>query len=262
MSDYNFYNCTGSGASRGKGNLLPMPVRKEMEKAVFGGSEVRLDLIVEELHIFLQEYPDLWGLYARTLQMLSYLVGMDAGKAGDAESAARYLEIGLEADPASLLLRSNYAVALQLQGKGGEALEQYEVVLADEEGANNSMVRLLAAGLYAESGEYLEAYQLLEDLATDLPEDDVFWGFLAEMRELAGIEEEDPGAKAVAEDLAAAARVFCTNCGKELEEGLKFCNACGKPVRREVKQLAFCSGCGNRLGEGVRFCTVCGRKLP
>lgn len=289
MSDYNFYNFTGGDVSPGEGSLLPMPVRQEMERAVFGGDEVRLDLLVDELYQFLKEYPDLWGLYARTLQILAYLAGMDAGKAGDTESAARLLEIGLEADPASLLLRSNYAVTLQLLGKGEEAIEQYEVVLADPEGGKNSMVRLLTAGLYAELGEYLKAYRLLEDMATDLPEDDVFWDFLSEMRELAGVEEEEPGVEAVGEDLTATARIFCTGCGMELEEDLKFCNACGKPAGRsrvtcaacgteleeglkfckacgkpiqgKVEQLAYCPGCGNRLKAGARFCRECGREI-
>jgi len=264
MDEYAFYDFTGETRTERQGGLLPMPVRLEMEKAVFGGDEVCLDLLIDELRLFLGENPDLWNLYARTLEVLTYLEGVGTGMEGDREASARFLEMGLEANPASLLLRSNYALALQLESRGEEALEQYEVVLADPEGGENPMVRLLAARLYAERGGYLKAYRLLEGMARDLPDDDAFWEFLSDMRELAGVEEdavlEEQEGKAAEEPVS-----VCPACGQVLQPGTRFCRKCGKDTEEEAPgenaQPAFCPGCGSRIREGARFCNECGRTL-
>ncbi|MBC7246419.1 MAG: zinc ribbon domain-containing protein [Actinobacteria bacterium] len=293
MGEYAFYRFEDQALQAYGAELLPVPVRREVEREVFGGEEVLVDLLLEELLVFLEEYPDFQDLYAGTIETLTWMAGMKAGMEGNMEDSSHYLEIGLGANPDSLPLRSSYALVLQLQGRKEDALEQYEVVLEDPEGTGNPLVCLLAARLYAEQGEYLEAYRLLDAVAASQPADDAFWDFLAEMKELAGIEEEEPEAGKLAEGQAPTARLFCVGCGKELmegasfcsacgrhagrpagrppvvcaacgselEEGVRFCRACGKPVQGEAEPLVFCPGCGNRLGSGERFCRRCGRKI-
>lgn len=50
--------------------------------------------------------------------------------------------------------------------------------------------------------------------------------------------------------------VICTNCGKELPDGAKFCGGCGAKV--EAAAANSCAVCGNVLKEGAKFCNVCG----
>ena len=44
----------------------------------------------------------------------------------------------------------------------------------------------------------------------------------------------------------------CINCGAALEDGARFCAACGTPIG------ATCSSCGVGLPEGAAFCPSCG----
>ena len=259
MGEYAFYSFNDEALLKLGITLLPIPIRREMEQQVFGEEKVRVGLIIDELYLFLNENPELRDLYDSTMETLTWMAGMNAGMEGDAEASARYLEMGLDTSPDSLLLRSNYALALQLQGQGEDALEQYEVVLADPEGQENPMVRLLAARLYAEQEEYLEAYKLLDEMARGVPTSDAFWNFLAEMRKLAGVEEE-VGTKA-AEVVARPRKAFCTSCGRELVEGMKFCKGCGKPVAEMRESQLSCPDCGRPLPPGTKFCRSCGKQM-
>ncbi len=258
MHKYTFYSCPEDTMRPLGIDPIPVPVRSDKREEIFGGEKARLDLIVQELGLFLSEYPDLNDLYAGTMAALALLAGVEAGSEGDAETAIRLMEKGLEANPASLLLRSNYAIILHLLDRGEDALEQYEVVLADPEGRQNPMVRLLAARLYAEQEEYLKAYELLDGMAKGGPadDDDAFWNFVAEMRVQAGVEEEGPG-----ETSDEPRRAFCTSCGNELVEGMKFCKGCGKPVAEVWESQLSCPDCGETLPPGTRFCRSCGKQM-
>lgn len=46
--------------------------------------------------------------------------------------------------------------------------------------------------------------------------------------------------------------MLCSSCGKEVQEGAKFCRYCGH------KADLTCSKCGKELDEGARFCRNCG----
>lgn len=51
--------------------------------------------------------------------------------------------------------------------------------------------------------------------------------------------------------------IFCTKCGKEVNENEKFCPSCGEPI----KKANTCPSCGNNIKEGTKFCDKCGASL-
>ena len=46
----------------------------------------------------------------------------------------------------------------------------------------------------------------------------------------------------------------CTNCGEEIEDGMKFCGSCGTPVPQNKK----CPSCGAEIPLKMKFCPECG----
>lgn len=55
-------------------------------------------------------------------------------------------------------------------------------------------------------------------------------------------------------------KIFCKNCGKELNEKLEFCPNCG--ISRMGGNDRFCSKCGSRIENDAKFCPNCGKKSP
>ena len=53
----------------------------------------------------------------------------------------------------------------------------------------------------------------------------------------------------------------CSNCGRELKPGAKFCGGCGNKVEQPAMQAAVCSNCGRELKPGAKFCGGCGNKI-
>lgn len=49
----------------------------------------------------------------------------------------------------------------------------------------------------------------------------------------------------------------CPKCGKELEDGAKFCDECGA----SVFEVIFCPNCGEKTSSEYRFCEVCGASV-
>ncbi|MCL5735329.1 MAG: zinc ribbon domain-containing protein [Actinobacteria bacterium] len=279
MSDYAFYSLSEAGLPRGI-ELLPLPVRRQSEAAIFGGDEVRVDLLPEELIFFMAEYPNLQETYGATLSSLTWLVGVKEGLTGNTEAAARHLEAGLRADPSNLLLRSNYALMLQLLDRKDEAAKEYQTVFADPEGLKNPMVRLLAARLYGEMERYQEAYELLEPMAGERLGDNSYWDLLAAMKERAGIIGEGervaataqrptqlptrptrpPGSLGAPGPTPGGKGLTCPQCGTPLQPHWKFCMGCGGSAEMPQPQKAFCIFCGAQIERGQPFCDSCGRK--
>lgn len=52
----------------------------------------------------------------------------------------------------------------------------------------------------------------------------------------------------------------CRNCHAELNEGQKFCTACGTKADNPISKM-FCPNCGAEIKKGQKFCTGCGEKL-
>jgi len=53
---------------------------------------------------------------------------------------------------------------------------------------------------------------------------------------------------------------FCTDCGKQINDDVKFCSGCGKAIAEISNEPAdpTCSNCGKKLEEGAKFCSGCG----
>ena len=81
--------------------------------------------------------------------------------------------------------------------------------------------------------------------------------------QLKTLQEEIAANKEMIEKLSV--EEVCTNCGKKLNPGSKFCIYCGTPVEKEKKDVSCsgkaCSACGAPLEEDAMFCTNCGTKV-
>ena len=54
---------------------------------------------------------------------------------------------------------------------------------------------------------------------------------------------------------------FCSECGGEFTEGVKFCSGCGANLDGTAEVVTpHCSQCGIELVEGTKFCSGCGFK--
>lgn len=49
---------------------------------------------------------------------------------------------------------------------------------------------------------------------------------------------------------------FCTNCGKEIAGGERFCSNCGT----KIQTIDTCSNCGHAFAADAKFCPMCGTK--
>lgn len=52
----------------------------------------------------------------------------------------------------------------------------------------------------------------------------------------------------------------CSNCGRELSEDSKFCDACGEKLIIPVQEIK-CTHCGQVVNEGTIFCDQCGSRI-
>jgi predicted amidophosphoribosyltransferase len=54
---------------------------------------------------------------------------------------------------------------------------------------------------------------------------------------------------------------FCSECGGEFAEGVKFCSGCGANLDGTAEVTTpHCSQCGIEVVEGTKFCSGCGFK--
>lgn len=49
--------------------------------------------------------------------------------------------------------------------------------------------------------------------------------------------------------------MFCTNCGKQLNEGVNFCSSCGKEIKKD--KPTYCTVCGSKLNPRNGICIRC-----
>ena len=158
---------------------LPYPVRKERAKALVGADSIPLDLLLDELDLFLGQSPEKRPAYAEACALMAYVTGVRLGKEGYPSAAAHYFEIGLMAAPDNLSLRSNYAVALMGMEDFDEALSQLELVMNEQPDADPALW-MLAGRLCLKLQDYPRARRLLQEVARFMPPEDAFWDFLAQ----------------------------------------------------------------------------------
>ena len=53
-------------------------------------------------------------------------------------------------------------------------------------------------------------------------------------------------------------KIFCNQCGEELDASAKFCKNCGTELVEESNQNKFCSNCGVEMDSNAKFCPECG----
>lgn len=166
----------------------PIPVRRDRQATVFlPGGQLDFPAMLEELGVFLEENPAVAGDYNHLLAMLAYLSGMDAAARGFHEQALHLYEMGLDAVPESIALRSHYALSLHCLGRNVETRREIEQVISGTpKDTILPVLWMILARIYARDGEYEKAYWLLSDVSTIIPEEEGFWDFLAEIEERAG----------------------------------------------------------------------------
>ncbi len=265
MSEFVFFELQPETRREMKLPPHPIPVRRDRQGEVFlPGGHVDFPAMLEEVRVFLDENPALEGAYAHLVAMLAYLSGMDAASRGFHEQALHIYEMGLDAVPESVSLRSHYALSLQCLGREVEARREIEEVIAQTpKDKILPVLWMILARIYARGGEYEKAYWLLKDVSTIIPDEDGFWDFLGEMEEKAGLRPaaEPPAVSddteftvnvgtplraqdfVAADPVAPAAPVFapaptltststraCARCRSPLAPAAKFCLECGAPA--------------------------------
>jgi curli biogenesis system outer membrane secretion channel CsgG/RNA polymerase subunit RPABC4/transcription elongation factor Spt4 len=65
---------------------------------------------------------------------------------------------------------------------------------------------------------------------------------------------------AMGQPATASGPLACTQCGKEMGAGVKFCPGCGAKAPEAAAKL-FCSGCGKQVTADTKFCGGCGAKV-
>lgn len=53
--------------------------------------------------------------------------------------------------------------------------------------------------------------------------------------------------------------LFCSHCGKQIENSVLFCPYCGKE-RNSTQQMVYCRSCGEKLNAELKYCPKCGAK--
>ncbi len=151
---------------------MVFPVRRARVEEIFGGDEVRFDLVVDELDRYVATRPDAVDDVAPVIARLTHLVGTIEGSEGRPDVAARYFARGLSYAPDSFRLNTDLAFAYQVQGRLPEAAAHYRRALAID--PDNPLVLLLAARANHALGYDDVALEMLEACPTDYRRDPGF----------------------------------------------------------------------------------------
>src|SRR5262249_8540011 len=98
----------------------------------------------------------------------------------------------LELAPSFSAARHNYALVLNRQAKGGEALEQIDILLHEE--PDNPSYRFLKAAVLVRIGDYDDAIALYEQITGGYPENWRAWMSLGHVYRTAGRHDASVGA--------------------------------------------------------------------
>ncbi len=72
-----------------------------------------------------------------------------------------------------------------------------------------------------------------------------------------------PAKLKLSEENAPKVSYSCSQCGKGVKKGVKFCPECGAPVVEKVTggTVYACAECGKKVKAGIKFCPECGGKI-
>ncbi|MCF7956229.1 MAG: hypothetical protein K9M75_10530 [Phycisphaerae bacterium] len=249
MQEYTFYEIK-SVDQLGTFDLsgVKIPVRSEVANDIFSETGVDLDLLVEELWQFINDNPDYKKNYCDVLSRLAYINALSWGKGGFPDRAAHYLSLGLDANPGNLSLRINYAIALQLNEDNAQALDQYNILFSDPDAKDVPILRMLAARLYAEKGQFEKAAGVLEACEIVWPMEDVYLEFLVLIQEQAGLpqefklsEEAQKNIRQLISEVLSEQRQVISDDAEQISNNCQQCNA-----EYKTGDL-FCGNCGTRI---------------
>ncbi len=193
---------------------LPFPVGKDRVGEIFRKDGVRFDLLLEEMDRFVEENPETTNSYRPALTRLSYVLALREGSEGRPEAAVRLLALGLRHDPTDYSLRANHAFGLHLAGRLEEAVAEYKSIVDAQPEGVDPLIRILAARACGQLGDFQEGYRLLSEGTEAFVGDEGFDRLLA-------------GYRKKSEAAGRSVHRFCTQCGKPLKVGAKFCTGCG-----------------------------------
>ncbi|MCU0248077.1 MAG: tetratricopeptide repeat protein [Bryobacter sp.] len=198
------------GAVEGLADVeFPFPIRRENVAAyeVQAAEEFPLLLLVDELDLYLDEFPARIERYRKPGAHLALCAGIDACIESCTEQSLDYYRLAVFLDPGNLTARMNYAVALHSLEQREPAIEQYRAIMA--RGGIHEWWRawLLCAEALMALGRNEEAFALLREAEPTVPDDDQFWDTLARCEQ--------------------RMQPRCPQCGEVFEKKLRFCGYCG-----------------------------------
>ncbi len=241
MTVYRFYALSNRTCKTLAVAPIPFPIRPEREKEIFSSRGAALDLLLDELQLYLIDHPEDALLYKEAAARLATAEGIRRGEDGFHEHASHYFELGLALAPENLALRCNLALALQAAGRLDDAIRQYRFLLNEPAVSGQFLVLIPAAKLFLDCGDPVTAHQILKHCASFMPVDHEFWELYADARERCGIARRKlPKQKKI--------------------EGKLFASSVNDTGKAAIKKN-FCPACGNRLKPGARFCGGCGHAL-
>ena len=261
---------------------LSFPVRKEQVWRIFQGRHVEFPLLLDELDQFITDDPEAGESYRTIFAVLSYILAIRAGAAGDARGANRLLGLALKHRPDNISLRANHALSLHMLGRHAEAIAEYHSLLSEPRMSGDPLIRMLAARALGDSGDAEAAYLQLLDCPAALSKDEAFRRLISRYREQAGFgpvdwvaptESQAGGPSPSISGRPSAGQVESSSrpgaCGAEvvpatashLSRGAERPDARHAAAETASPGDRYCRGCGKALRKGVRFCPGCGRAV-
>lgn len=159
---------------------IDIPVGVEVAADLFDArDQLCVDRVVWALMAFIEDNPEYMTRYAGLLATLAWMAGGALAQAGFAESALDCYRAGLCGVPDHPGLRLRTAMTCQAMGQHEKALKEYRRLLDKHPALIMPAVRMLAARCAADSGQWIEAVELLKPCRIAMMGEDTFWDLLA-----------------------------------------------------------------------------------
>ncbi len=238
MSDYTFYQLDEKLSEKFHIPDLPIPIRTENIKSIFGKGDVNIAHLIDDCGEFIAEHSEYKKTYKPILISLAHKMGLALGMKGKHEEAALLFKKGLEYDPHNIALMSARAHALVMLEQDDEAYKTYKEIVDDPDVQVNPLLWILAARSAVKVEKFTKAYAILDDCSKFVKKSEKgFWNFYNDVAKQAEVKRLQNVEPVVVREV-----VMETPPPKTVQK--KFCGKCGKPLKPGAK---FCGGCGNKL---------------